>query len=261
MPQDFIEVAEFPETRSGKYVRRMVRALVEGGDSRRRLDAAQPRQPDRAQDRDRQLAAQAEAVGGAAAVRALPLLPHPVQYGRAGQEGGDGVRHQPAGQRAQRTRVGRAQHRRRPPRAARRRGGGGVHRRRHGELRRRGRHPPVPRRDPHRRGGARPAEQRPARVQQDRGDDQAVHRRDPGRRARRRHGVRAGVPLPDRRTDGAVRAAGNTAAADPGVWRHAAVAAVAWRRANGGRGVARRARPDPRRAEHRCGERAGDGRG
>ncbi len=73
--------------------------------SRRRLDAPQPRQPDRAQDRDRQLAAQAEAVGGAAAVRALPLLPHPVQYGRAGQEGGDGVRHQPAGQRAQRTRA------------------------------------------------------------------------------------------------------------------------------------------------------------
>ena len=32
MPQDFIEVAEFPETRSGKYVRRMVRALVEDGD-------------------------------------------------------------------------------------------------------------------------------------------------------------------------------------------------------------------------------------
>ena len=33
VPQDFIEVAEFPETRSGKYVRRMVRALVEGGDT------------------------------------------------------------------------------------------------------------------------------------------------------------------------------------------------------------------------------------
>ncbi|MBV8971503.1 MAG: enoyl-CoA hydratase/isomerase family protein, partial [Sphingomonadaceae bacterium] len=32
VPQDFIEVAEFPETRSGKYVRRMVRTLVEGGE-------------------------------------------------------------------------------------------------------------------------------------------------------------------------------------------------------------------------------------
>ena len=32
VPQDFLEVAEFPETRSGKYVRRMVRALVEGTD-------------------------------------------------------------------------------------------------------------------------------------------------------------------------------------------------------------------------------------
>ena len=32
VPQDFIEVAEFPETRSGKYVRRMVRALVDGSD-------------------------------------------------------------------------------------------------------------------------------------------------------------------------------------------------------------------------------------
>lgn len=32
MPQDFLEVAEFPETRSGKYMRRMVRAIVEGGD-------------------------------------------------------------------------------------------------------------------------------------------------------------------------------------------------------------------------------------
>ena len=32
VPQDFIEVSGFPETRSGKYVRRMVRALVEGTD-------------------------------------------------------------------------------------------------------------------------------------------------------------------------------------------------------------------------------------
>ncbi len=32
VPQDFLEVAEFPETRSGKYVRRLVRALAEGGD-------------------------------------------------------------------------------------------------------------------------------------------------------------------------------------------------------------------------------------
>ncbi len=30
VPSDFIEVVQFPETRSGKYVRRMVRALVEG---------------------------------------------------------------------------------------------------------------------------------------------------------------------------------------------------------------------------------------
>ncbi|MCU0976539.1 MAG: AMP-binding protein [Steroidobacteraceae bacterium] len=32
VPEDFIEVAQFPETRSGKYMRRMVRALVEGAD-------------------------------------------------------------------------------------------------------------------------------------------------------------------------------------------------------------------------------------
>ncbi len=32
VPADFIEVTQFPETRSGKYMRRMVRALVEGGD-------------------------------------------------------------------------------------------------------------------------------------------------------------------------------------------------------------------------------------
>ncbi|WP_234027072.1 AMP-binding protein [Erythrobacter sp. KY5] len=32
VPQDFIELAEFPETRSGKYMRRMVRAVVEGGE-------------------------------------------------------------------------------------------------------------------------------------------------------------------------------------------------------------------------------------
>lgn len=31
-PSDFLEVPEFPETRSGKYMRRMVRAIVEGGD-------------------------------------------------------------------------------------------------------------------------------------------------------------------------------------------------------------------------------------
>jgi acrylyl-CoA reductase (NADPH)/3-hydroxypropionyl-CoA dehydratase/3-hydroxypropionyl-CoA synthetase len=30
VPEDFIEVAQFPETRSGKYMRRMVRALVDG---------------------------------------------------------------------------------------------------------------------------------------------------------------------------------------------------------------------------------------
>ncbi|MCU0649446.1 MAG: AMP-binding protein [Gemmatimonadaceae bacterium] len=30
VPDDFLEVAQFPETRSGKYMRRMVRALVEG---------------------------------------------------------------------------------------------------------------------------------------------------------------------------------------------------------------------------------------
>jgi acrylyl-CoA reductase (NADPH) / 3-hydroxypropionyl-CoA dehydratase / 3-hydroxypropionyl-CoA synthetase len=32
VPEDFIEVSQFPETRSGKYMRRMVRAIVEGGD-------------------------------------------------------------------------------------------------------------------------------------------------------------------------------------------------------------------------------------
>jgi len=32
VPADFIEVGQFPETRSGKYMRRMVRALVEGGE-------------------------------------------------------------------------------------------------------------------------------------------------------------------------------------------------------------------------------------
>ena len=32
VPQDFIELSQFPETRSGKYMRRMVRAVVEGGD-------------------------------------------------------------------------------------------------------------------------------------------------------------------------------------------------------------------------------------
>ncbi|KPF78935.1 acetyl-CoA synthetase [alpha proteobacterium AAP81b] len=32
VPGDFIQVSQFPETRSGKYMRRMVRALVEGGE-------------------------------------------------------------------------------------------------------------------------------------------------------------------------------------------------------------------------------------
>jgi len=32
VPEDFLEVPAFPETRSGKYMRRMVRALVEGGE-------------------------------------------------------------------------------------------------------------------------------------------------------------------------------------------------------------------------------------
>lgn len=32
VPEDFIEVSQFPETRSGKYMRRMVRAIVEGSE-------------------------------------------------------------------------------------------------------------------------------------------------------------------------------------------------------------------------------------
>ena len=32
IPEDFVEVTQFPETRSGKYMRRMVRAIVEGQD-------------------------------------------------------------------------------------------------------------------------------------------------------------------------------------------------------------------------------------
>jgi len=32
VPQDFVELSQFPETRSGKYMRRMVRAVVEGGE-------------------------------------------------------------------------------------------------------------------------------------------------------------------------------------------------------------------------------------
>ncbi|MEM6476493.1 MAG: AMP-binding protein [Pseudomonadota bacterium] len=32
VPQDFVELSQFPETRSGKYMRRMVRAVVEGSD-------------------------------------------------------------------------------------------------------------------------------------------------------------------------------------------------------------------------------------
>lgn len=59
IPEDFVEVTQFPETRSGKYMRRMVRALVEGqdvgdtstlrnpesiGELRRAIDAWQERQ-------------------------------------------------------------------------------------------------------------------------------------------------------------------------------------------------------------------------
>jgi acrylyl-CoA reductase (NADPH)/3-hydroxypropionyl-CoA dehydratase/3-hydroxypropionyl-CoA synthetase len=43
VPEDFIEVGQFPETRSGKYMRRMVRALVEGTDVG---DASTLRNPD-----------------------------------------------------------------------------------------------------------------------------------------------------------------------------------------------------------------------
>jgi acrylyl-CoA reductase (NADPH) / 3-hydroxypropionyl-CoA dehydratase / 3-hydroxypropionyl-CoA synthetase len=45
VPGDFIEVSQFPETRSGKYMRRMVRALVEGGDVGDVTTLAQPREP------------------------------------------------------------------------------------------------------------------------------------------------------------------------------------------------------------------------
>ena len=46
-PSDFLEVPEFPETRSGKYMRRMVRAIIEGGDVGDVTTLRNPRKPDR----------------------------------------------------------------------------------------------------------------------------------------------------------------------------------------------------------------------
>ena len=74
VPADLIEVKQFPETRSGKYVRRMVRRAGGGRRTRRRVDAAQPRGAGRDARRDRRVAAAAALVRGAEAVRALPLL-------------------------------------------------------------------------------------------------------------------------------------------------------------------------------------------
>ncbi len=46
VPSDFIEVTQFPETRSGKYMRRMVRALVEGADGADVGDASTLKNPE-----------------------------------------------------------------------------------------------------------------------------------------------------------------------------------------------------------------------
>ncbi len=46
VPADFIEVSQFPETRSGKYVRRMVRALVEGASDAELGDASTLKNPE-----------------------------------------------------------------------------------------------------------------------------------------------------------------------------------------------------------------------
>jgi acrylyl-CoA reductase (NADPH) / 3-hydroxypropionyl-CoA dehydratase / 3-hydroxypropionyl-CoA synthetase len=46
VPSDFIEVTQFPETRSGKYVRRMVRALVEDEDNADLGDASTLKNPE-----------------------------------------------------------------------------------------------------------------------------------------------------------------------------------------------------------------------
>ena len=71
--------------------------------------------------------------------------------------------------------------------------------RRHRLLRRGRGHPPDARGDPYARGSAVLPNNAQLAFAQDRVDGQALHRRDPGRRAGRRHGVRAGMPLPDRR--------------------------------------------------------------
>jgi acrylyl-CoA reductase (NADPH)/3-hydroxypropionyl-CoA dehydratase/3-hydroxypropionyl-CoA synthetase len=54
VPEDFLEVRQFPETRSGKYMRRMVRALVEGQDVG---DATTLRNPESIQELGRVIAA------------------------------------------------------------------------------------------------------------------------------------------------------------------------------------------------------------
>ena len=103
VPADFIEVSQFPETRSGKYMRRMVRALVEDGDVGDEFDPAEPGVAPGDQDRPGDLAQAAAALRRPDPVRALPLLRHPVQHRRAGQARCDGHGQQPAGQRPERT--------------------------------------------------------------------------------------------------------------------------------------------------------------
>ncbi|MEE4152910.1 MAG: AMP-binding protein [Erythrobacter sp.] len=54
VPSDFIELSQFPETRSGKYMRRMVRAVVEGGEIG---DASTLRNPESLEELQRAVAA------------------------------------------------------------------------------------------------------------------------------------------------------------------------------------------------------------
>ncbi len=166
----------------------------------------------------------------AAAVRALPLFPVQYNHGRdRASARGDGHRHQPAGQCAERARDRRAGDRGRasgaqattssrwcsPGRARRQlRGGRRYPRRCSKKSTRSTRRMVLPNNA-----------QLAFRKIETHG--QAVHRRDPGRGAGRRHGVRARLPLPDRRADRALRPARNQAAAAAGLWRHAAPAAPA----------------------------------
>ncbi len=149
VPEDYIEVSAFPETRSGKYMRRFLRSMMVDEPLG---DTTTLRNPESIDEIAEKVAAwkrqqrMAEEQQILEVYRYFRIEYHAHRRRRGASRGAPTTprhrhRRQPAGERADRAGAGRAEHDRGPPGAAAGCGGGGLHRPGHEELRGRGGHP------------------------------------------------------------------------------------------------------------------------